>query len=88
MSSYMRTNVAQKGHVKYFDRRVWVEFPQEREGGNQLNIGKVLFSRAGVELAPLSGAQPREGFVDFVKEQWKKFGIKNQPPPSVQNTSG
>lgn len=88
MSSYMRTNVAQKGYVKYFDTRVWVEFPQEREGGNQLNIGQVLFTRAGVELAPLSGAQPREGFVDFVKEQWKKFGIKTEPPPTVQNTSG
>jgi len=87
-NSYLRTGIGQKGYVKYFDTPVWIEFPQEREGGNILNVGHVLLTKAGVELAPLSGAQPREGFVDFVKEQWKRFGINNEPPAAVQSATG
>jgi hypothetical protein len=79
IGSYLRKGVSQKGFVKYFDTPVWIEFPEKpKKEDYQLNIGHVLFTKAGLELAPLSGAQPREGFVDFVKEHWKKFGITTE----------
>ena len=78
LSSYLRGGLGHKGFIQYFDSRVWIEFPQERTEGNQLNVGHVLLTKAGTELATLSGAQPREGFVEFAKEHWKSFGIKTE----------
>jgi hypothetical protein len=80
ISGYTRILGSQKkGFVQYFGTPVWIEFPEEpKKEVYQLNIGQVIFTKAGVELAPLSGAQPREGFVDFVKEQWKRFGITTE----------
>jgi Protein of unknown function (DUF2806) len=77
-SGYMRKGLSQKGFVHYFGSPVWIKFPQEQKEGYQLQIGKVLFTQAGLQLAPLSGAQPREGFVDYVKEQWKNFGLTTE----------
>ncbi len=69
--------VSQKGFVLYFGTRVWIEFPEEpKRESYQLNTGHVLFTKAGLELAPLSGAQPKGHFVDYVREQWKRYGIK------------
>jgi hypothetical protein len=36
----------------------------------------VLLTQAGQQLAPICGAQPRDGFVDYVKEKWKSLGYK------------
>jgi hypothetical protein len=84
IGDYLRTAVGQKGFVYYFGSPVWIEFPQEQQGGNQLHVGHVLFTKAGEELAPLSGAQPRKGFVDFVKEYWKRYGITTEPKTTQQ----
>lgn len=75
---YARTGFGSKGYVSYFDKKVWVEFPKEE--GNELNIGNVILTRAGVQLAPLCGAQPVEGFIEYVKEKWAQFGLKTEPP--------
>jgi len=86
VADYYRTGISQKGFVYYFGHPVWIEFPQGQKK-HQLPIGQVLLTKAGAELAPLSGAQPREGFVDFVKNQWKRFGIKTEQQ-TVQSTTG
>jgi hypothetical protein len=78
LSSYLKGGLGQKGFIQYFDSQVWIEFPGEK--GNQLNVGHVLLTKAGRELATLAGAQPREGFLEFVKERWKSFGIKTEQP--------
>jgi hypothetical protein len=88
VGEYSRTGLGQRGFVHYFDSPVWIEFPAERKENNQLNIGHVLLTKAGIELAPLSGAQPREGFVNFVKEHWKKFGIKTDQQTVQSATDG
>src|SRR6266550_6851742 len=86
VADYYRTGISQKGFVYYFGHPVWIEFPQGQKK-HQLPIGQVLLTKAGAELATLSGAQPREGFVDFVKNQWKRFGIKTEQQ-TVQSTTG
>jgi hypothetical protein len=79
VSSYLRTGLVQKGFVHYFGRPVWTEFPNQKEN-NTLNIGHVMLTKPGEELVPLCAAQPREGFLEYVKEQWKRFGIKTEEP--------
>jgi hypothetical protein len=78
VSDYLRTGLGQKGFVEYFGSQIWIEYPQQKEN-NQLNVGHVIFTKAGEQLAPLSGAHPLEGFVDFVKGRWKRFGIITEP---------
>jgi|ERR1019366_638520 hypothetical protein len=79
VTGYGRVILSQEGFVLYFGTPVWVEFPEEpKRESYQLNTGHVLFTKAGLELAPLSGAQPKEHFVDYVKEQWKRYGIKTE----------
>ena len=80
-----RTTVAQ-----YFGTPVLIEFPEEpKREVYQLGVGHVILTKAGSELASLSGAQPREGFVDYLKEYWKRFGItterktEEQPAPDA-----
>jgi hypothetical protein len=91
VADYSRTGLGKRHIVKYFDSSVWIEFPQEPEGGNKLNIGHVILTTAGYQLAPLSGAQPRAGFVEFVKEQWNRFGVSAEPKmaePTILSPAG
>lgn len=72
---YLQTFLSPTNLAHYFDSQFRIEFPQ---GGkfNVLNTGIVIFTQSGAELAPLSGAQPREGFLDFVTEHLKIYGIR------------
>jgi Protein of unknown function (DUF2806) len=83
LAGYVIEGLNQKGHVQYFGTGIWVEFTQEKD--NALQVGKVLLTKAGRQLAPISGAGPIEGFVEYVQEQWKGFGYKTEP--SIVTTS-
>jgi hypothetical protein len=86
---YGRECLVRKVLVRYFDTPVLVEFPEEpKREVYQLKLGHVLFTKAGVELAPLSGAKSREGFVDYVKEQWKRYGITTEQKTEQQTAQG
>src|SRR5262249_43209010 len=75
LSGYVRRGFGQKGFVNYFGNKVWIEFDKD----NELQLGQVLLTQAGQQLAPICGAEPRDGFVDYVKERWKSFGYKTEP---------
>ena len=55
--------------VYYYGRELCLEMPQESD--NELDVGKVLLTRMGRELAPICGSQPVEGFWEYVRVQWK-----------------
>ena len=40
---------------------------------DHLEIGKVLLTKIGKELAPISGSQPIEGFYEYVKSRWYQY---------------
>ena len=44
-----------------------------KDSGNDLDVGKVLFTRIGRELAPICGSKPIEGFWEYVVTQWKDY---------------
>lgn len=77
LSGYVRRGLGQKGFVDYFGNKVWIEF--QKPENNELQVGHVLLTQAGQQLAPICGAQPRDGFVDYVKEKWKSLGYKTEP---------
>jgi hypothetical protein len=54
--------------VVYYGRPVNLTLPLD--ANNSLQLGKVLFTRAGHQLAPVCGSTQVEGFFDFVYERW------------------
>lgn len=62
----------QRFHASYYGQMFALELSKAKD--NDLNIGKALLTRAGLELAPLCGARPVPGFVEYVREWWTKHG--------------
>ena len=62
--------------VHYFDRPLLLEMPAD--GDNDLDIGHVVLTRIGNELAPICGSQPVDGFWEYVNDRWKKYLQKSE----------
>ena len=73
---FVRYGLPKRCVVTYYDRRLTLELPTD--AGNVLNVGNVLFTRAGMELATLCGSQPVEGFWEYVMRQWTKYAPKEE----------
>jgi hypothetical protein len=71
-TGYVRRNLPKKFQITYFGTPVDVELP---DGAVQMDIGKVLFTQIGRELAPICGAVPIVGLVDYTKAHWQKQGL-------------
>ena len=55
----------------YYNIPLILEMPKDTD--NQLQIGTVVLTKIGKELAPICGSKPVEGFYEYVKEQWKEY---------------
>lgn len=76
LSGYVRQGLGQKGFVEYFGIKVWIEF--QKPENNELELGHVLLTQAGQQLARICGRQPRDAFVDYIKDKWKSLGYKTE----------
>ncbi len=68
ISEFQRSKLPKKVTVSYYGRPVELTFPTDAD--NELDLGKVLLTRAGQELAPVCGSKPVNGFFDFVYNKW------------------
>lgn len=75
ISGFLRTSLPKFVTVSYCGEPL--NLTMEKEEGNKLNIGKVLLSQVGSELARVCQAPGVDGFVDYVKEKWSKHLPKN-----------
>lgn len=71
LSGFRRTGLPKSFPVLYCGRPVMLEMPKDE--GNDLPIGKLLLTQTGQELVPVCHSPGVDGFVDYVKEQWKQF---------------
>ena len=76
VSSFVRTNLQKHFTVTYCGDHL--RLTMEKEEGNELNIGTVLLSQVGIELARVCQASGVDGFFDYVKEKWNKHLPKNE----------
>jgi len=83
---FARTKLPQKIVVTYCGQGVAITFSEPQD--NQLNIGSVLLSKAGQELASICGSVPVPGFLDYTIDKWKSEGLQiaalTQSPAVVQ----
>jgi hypothetical protein len=58
--------------VMYYGTRITLEFQNEQNNG--LEVGPVVLTQVGQELAPICGASSVPGFLDYVVKEWQKKG--------------
>ena len=68
ISGFSRLQIPKSATVFYYGNIVTLTFPLDAD--NKLEIGKVLLTRAGQQLAPVCGSQPVDGFFEYVREKW------------------
>ena len=74
LTGFSNTGLPQKTVVFYYDTQVMVQFPKPE--GNTLDLGHVMLSKAGQELAPICGSERHAGFLDYVVETLQKQNLK------------
>ena len=57
--------------ASYYDRHLRLEKPSDNYG--DLDLGKVLLTKIGQELAPICGSKPVDGFYEYVKNWWRQY---------------
>ena len=71
LTGFVQQNLPKKFFLAYDGRRFALEMPKDTD--NNLAIGKTLFTRVGTELLPICRAKPVNGFLEYVKDQWKEY---------------
>lgn len=69
LTGFRRLKLPKKFTVFYYGKPVELEMPKAED--NELELGHVLLTKVGQELAPICGSKPFDGFVDYVKDRWK-----------------
>lgn len=67
---FRQTNLPKRFVWYYYNIPLILEMPKDTD--NQLELGTVMLTNVGQELAPICGSKPVEGFYEYVKEQWKQ----------------
>lgn len=61
----------EKLRSSYHERSFWIEVGADRP---QINFGKVMLSRAGVEIARICERSPVPGYADTIVQHWRAHG--------------
>jgi hypothetical protein len=68
LTGFRRLRIPKVATVFYYGQPVTLTFPKDSE--NDLDLGKVLLTRAGQQLAPVCAPTRVDGFFEYVKEKW------------------
>jgi hypothetical protein len=76
ISSYRRIGLPKTFTVSYCGQPLTLIMPNEKD--NQLDIGRILLTQVGLELASVCQAPGVEGFVDYVRNHWDSYLPKDK----------
>ena len=85
LTGFRRRKLPKRFPVFYYGRLLALELPKETD--NYLDIGKVLLTNVGQQLAPISGSKPVDGFWEYVTERWKEYFPKPHSPDATAETA-
>ncbi|MGD9126236.1 MAG: DUF2806 domain-containing protein [Planctomycetia bacterium] len=69
IATFKQTGLPKEFAVLYYGTPVALTMPKDQN--NNLDIGHVMLTNAGRQLAPICGSQPLPEFLEFVTERWK-----------------
>jgi hypothetical protein len=82
VSGFKRTGLPKRVTISYYG--IFLNVELEKETDNDLEIGRVLLTKTGQQLAPICGSNPVDGFQNYVIERWINKGlILSSPYPRV-----
>lgn len=73
VTGFTRLKLPKAVSVFYYGAPLQLTLPNDAD--NQLEIGRVLLTQAGQEIAPICGSVPVDGFFDFVRERWTQRSL-------------
>ena len=76
------TNLPMSLQIYYYEHTMQLTMPEE--SGNDLNVGEVMLTQAGIELAPICGAKPVEGFFEYAYDHWAGEGLVSRRGPAYE----
>ena len=77
LAGFRRLGIPRVATVFYYGQPVTLTFPKDSD--NELEIGKVLLTRAGQQLAPVCVPTPVDGYCQYVKEKWVAQSLIPKP---------
>lgn len=80
---YAFSNLSKYITVFYHGRPLQIKFPEIK---NDLDVGSVLLTRAGQELAPICGANRSEEHYSYVISKWSREGLVLTSPTSTEDS--
>jgi hypothetical protein len=72
LTIYGRRGFPKKLTVYYYGYSIYLELPLEAD--NSLDVGLVVLTKIGQELARICGSTPDEEFRNYILEHWKRMG--------------
>jgi hypothetical protein len=72
VAGFVQQGLPKRLRTSYYGQVADLEF--QNETGNQLEIGRVLLTKIGHQLAPICGSKPDQAFFSYVVNHWKRFG--------------
>ena len=87
LTGYRLLELTKKLPVLYYGTPTLLEL--QKETGNELNIGKVILTKVGEELAPICGSQADAEFREYILKKWKEMGyIKEEKTEQPAGADG
>jgi hypothetical protein len=68
MAGFQRLRLPKVITVAYYGAFLTLSFPNDSD--NSMELGKVLLTKAGQELAPVCGSRPIHEFYDYIYDKW------------------
>ena len=72
LAGFVENDLPKPTFATYFDRSCTLEVPKHMPG---LSVGKVIFTRAGSQIAKVCKSQPVDGFFEATVQSWEQQGL-------------
>jgi hypothetical protein len=77
LSGFKVKGLSKSVTVFYYGQPITFSMPKDAD--NDLELGRVLLTRAGRQLAHVCGSTPVDGFFEYVKEKWIALSLVSKP---------
>jgi hypothetical protein len=72
ITNYQRIRLPKKINLSYYGQTILLDLKKDTD--NVLQIGKVMLTKIGQELAPICRSSPEPHFFEYICDKWKKEG--------------
>jgi len=81
-AGFRRTHLPKQIRIYYYGQPLLIDFPKPED--NELQLGKVLLTQSGQQLAPICGSQPVPQFHEYVLQKWNQQNlVLSSPYPRI-----